>query len=85
MGRNIARDVAGLVLAILGGLALIALTTLLISRHDLLAVGLLGVGGVFGVSGYRLGHYDPAARARPEVASDGIEMVPRVRGDSPPP
>jgi hypothetical protein len=89
MGRNVVRDLAGLGLAVLGALAVLALGTLLASRQDWLALGLLVGGAVFLGCGIRLGHYDPAERAPREtgLGDDAIEMRPVVRGegDSPTP
>lgn len=79
--RSIARDVTGLGLAMLGALALIGLGTLLASRHEWVAVGLLVAGLSVGGLGVWLGRYDPAARrpTRDGGSDDGIEMVPRVK------
>lgn len=89
--RGIAREVCALVLAILGGLAMIALAGLLASRLDWLALGLL-VGGTLALGlGIALGRYDPDVPARPRrgerrlARPDEIVMVPRVRGDGKPP
>ena len=80
---GIARDLAGLALAVLGALATIALATLLASRADWLALGLL-VGGTLAIGvGVALGRYDPDAprvpRARPAADPDAIVMEPVVR------
>lgn len=91
--RNIARELCGLGLAVLGALATIALATLLASRADWLGLGLL-VGGTLGIGlGVALGRYDPDAPGRAPraerrlVRPDEIVMEPRPReaGNPPPP
>ena len=83
MRRNIARDLAGLALTILGALAALALGTLLASRGEWVAMALL-VGSAVGIgAGVWLGRYDPdAAAPRAQgLGDDQIEMRPVVRGE----
>lgn len=78
---GIARDLCALALAVLGALALIALGTLLASRGEWLALGLLA-GAVVGIgAGVAIGRYDPDAvrPARREPGADQIVMRPVVR------
>lgn len=82
---GIARDLCGLVLAVLGALGTIALATLLGSRQDWLALGLL-VGSTAAIGfGVWLGRYDPDDPARVVrierrlARADEIVMRPVVR------
>lgn len=81
MSRNahVLRDLAGLVFAVLGGLALIAVVVGLASGGHWALLGLL-VGGVILLGiGYHLGHYDPVVIEVDDEPVDAIEIRPREK------